>query len=71
MCNVIPICFIALYVVNRWLSIRFNLLSAAIVGMAAFVTIWTPTIDAALAGFILAFASAVSSDVRAMFWCIK
>ncbi|KAI9510285.1 ATP-binding cassette transporter [Russula earlei] len=50
--------------VNRWLSVRFNLLSAAIVGLAAFVTILTPTIDAALAGFILAFASAVSSDVR-------
>ncbi|KAH9174901.1 ATP-binding cassette transporter [Lactarius sanguifluus] len=50
--------------VNRWLSIRFNLLSAVIVGLAAFVSILTPTIDAALAGFILAFASTVTNDVR-------
>ena len=49
--------------VNRWLSIRFNLLSAVIVGLAAFVSILTPTIDAALAGFILAFASTVTNDV--------
>ncbi|KAI0302402.1 hypothetical protein B0F90DRAFT_1714514 [Multifurca ochricompacta] len=50
--------------VNRWLSVRFNLLSAVIVGLAAFVSIITPTIDAALAGFILAFASTVTNDVR-------
>lgn len=49
--------------VNRWLSIRFNLLSAVIVGLAAFVSILTPTVDAALAGFILAFASTVTNDV--------
>ncbi|KAH9067580.1 ATP-binding cassette transporter [Lactarius vividus] len=52
--------------VNRWLSIRFNLLSAVIVGLAAFVSILTPTIDAALAGFILAFASTVTNDILFM-----
>ncbi|KAH9018832.1 ATP-binding cassette transporter [Lactarius hengduanensis] len=49
--------------VNRWLTIRLNLLSAVIVGLVAFVSILTPTIDAALAGFILAFASTVTNDV--------
>jgi ABC-type multidrug transport system fused ATPase/permease subunit len=52
--------------VNRWLSIRFNLLSAVIVGLTAFVSILSPTIDAALAGFILAFASTVTNDILFM-----
>ncbi|KAN0125580.1 multidrug resistance-associated ABC transporter [Russula decolorans] len=52
--------------VNRWLSVRFNLLSAVIVGLTAFVTIITPTIDAALAGFILAFATTVTTDILFM-----
>ena len=51
--------------VNRWLSVRFNLLSSAIVGVTAVVAILTPSIDAALAGFILAFASTITNDVRA------
>ncbi|KAH9169799.1 ATP-binding cassette transporter [Lactarius sanguifluus] len=52
--------------VNRWLTIRLNLLSAVIVGLVAFVSILTPTIDAALAGFILAFASTVTNDILFM-----
>ncbi len=59
--------FLTLYTVNRWLSVRFNLLSATIVGLTAFVTITTPTIDAALAGFILVFATTVTLDVRVAF----
>ncbi len=55
--------FMTLCAVNRWLSVRFNLLSAVIVGLIAFVTIITPTIDAALAGFILAFGTTVTTDV--------
>jgi hypothetical protein len=62
-CNAFLVWFVTLYAVNRWLSVRFNLLSAVIVGLVAFVTILTPTIDAALAGFILAFASSVTNDV--------
>ncbi|KAI0062503.1 ATP-binding cassette transporter [Artomyces pyxidatus] len=50
--------------VTRWLSVRFNLLSATVVAIAALVAIMTPTIDAALAGFMLTFASTISSDVR-------
>ncbi|ETW77907.1 ABC transporter [Heterobasidion irregulare TC 32-1] len=49
--------------VNRWLSVRFNLLSSAIVGVTAVVAILTPSIDAALAGFILAFASTITNDI--------
>jgi uncharacterized membrane protein len=49
--------------VNGWLSVRFSLLSAVIVGLTAFVTIITPTIDAALAGFILTFAIIVTTEV--------
>ena len=56
-----------LYVVNRWLLVRFNLLSAVIVGLTAFVTILTPTIDAAQAGFILAFATSITSGVSVAF----
>ncbi|KAH8986771.1 ATP-binding cassette transporter [Lactarius hatsudake] len=52
--------------VNRWLTIRLNLLSAVIVGLVAFVSILTPSIDAALAGFILAFASTVTNDILFM-----
>ncbi|KAH8986254.1 ATP-binding cassette transporter [Lactarius hatsudake] len=52
--------------VNRWLSIRFNLLSAVIVGLVAFVSILTPTIDAALAGFLLTFASTAMNDILTM-----
>jgi hypothetical protein len=56
-------CILMICAVNRWLSVRLNLFSAGILGLAAFVTILTPTIDAALAGFILAFATTVTSDV--------
>lgn len=52
--------------VNRWLSVRFNLLSSAVVGVTALVSILTPRIDAALAGFALAFASTITNDVRVL-----
>lgn len=38
-------------------------MSAVIVGLTAFVTIFSSTIDAALAGFILAFATTITTDV--------
>ncbi|KAI0683866.1 ATP-binding cassette transporter [Cytidiella melzeri] len=50
--------------VNRWLSARFNLLSAAVVGATGFIAIMTPGISASTAGFALAFASTISNDVR-------
>ena len=66
-CNMVLTYFMTLCAVNRWLSVRFNLLSAVILGLTAFVTILTPTIDAALAGFILAFATTITNDVRVAF----
>lgn len=50
--------------VNRWLSVRFNLLSSAVVGVTGVVVLLTPAIDASLAGFALAFASTVTNNVR-------
>ncbi|KAG2008561.1 ATP-binding cassette transporter [Coprinopsis cinerea AmutBmut pab1-1] len=52
--------------VNRWLSIRFNLLSAAIVGAAGLACLVTPSINASLAGFALAFATTITNDLLFM-----
>ncbi|KAF8879657.1 ATP-binding cassette transporter [Gymnopilus junonius] len=52
--------------VNRWLSVRFNLLSAGIVGSTALVCLITPGISAAMAGFALAFASTITGDLLFM-----
>ncbi|KAI0312306.1 multidrug resistance-associated ABC transporter [Amylostereum chailletii] len=49
--------------VNRWLSIRFNMYSAGLVGVTGVVAVMSPKIDAALAGFTLAFASNVTNDI--------
>ncbi|CDO71111.1 hypothetical protein BN946_scf184844.g115 [Trametes cinnabarina] len=49
--------------VNRWLSARFNLLSSAVIGITAFVAVLSPKIDAALAGFALAFATSLLGDL--------
>ena len=54
---------LTLCLVNRWLSVRFNLLSSAVVGVTGVVALLTPSIDAALAGFALAFASNITNDV--------
>lgn len=56
--------FVSRWGVNRWLSVRFNLTSAAVVGITGVVVLLTPGIDAALAGFALAFVSNVTGDVR-------
>jgi hypothetical protein len=66
-CIIVLACFMTLYAVNRWLSVRFNLLSAVIVGLTAFATIFSSTIDAALGGFILAFATTITTDVSVAF----
>ncbi|TDL21435.1 ATP-binding cassette transporter [Rickenella mellea] len=52
--------------VNRWLSARFNLLSSAVVGVTGVVALMTPGIDAAQAGFALAFASTITIDLLFM-----
>ncbi|KAF8627345.1 hypothetical protein AX15_004416 [Amanita polypyramis BW_CC] len=52
--------------VNRWLSIRFNLLSTGIVGAIALVSLISPSISASFAGFALAFASTITHDLLFM-----
>ncbi|KAG5641131.1 hypothetical protein DXG03_005945 [Asterophora parasitica] len=52
--------------VNRWLSIRFNLLSCGVIGATALASLVTPSINASLAGFALAFASTITSDLLFM-----
>lgn len=52
--------------VNRWLSARFNLLSSSVVGATAVVCLVTPSVNAALAGFALAFASTLTGDLLFM-----
>ncbi|ESK87928.1 atp-binding cassette transporter [Moniliophthora roreri MCA 2997] len=52
--------------VNRWLSIRFNLLSCGIVGAMAAVAVANPNIGASIAGFSLAFASTITNDLLFM-----
>ncbi|KAJ2928555.1 hypothetical protein H1R20_g8545, partial [Candolleomyces eurysporus] len=51
---------------NRWLSIRFDFLAAAVVGAASAACLMTPTISASLAGFTLAFASTITNDLLSM-----
>ncbi|KAG2343136.1 multidrug resistance-associated ABC transporter [Suillus weaverae] len=48
------------WAVNRWLSARFDLLSATTVGVAGLIAVSTPTISAALAGFALSFAGGMT-----------
>ncbi|KAH6911449.1 ATP-binding cassette transporter, partial [Coprinopsis sp. MPI-PUGE-AT-0042] len=49
--------------VSRWLSIRFNLLSAVIIVTIGIACLVTPDISASLAGFALAFASTLTNDL--------
>ncbi|KAJ7255868.1 multidrug resistance-associated ABC transporter [Mycena haematopus] len=52
-----------LWGVNRWLSIRFNILSSVIMGAIALVSVLNGNISAALAGFSLAFANTITGDL--------
>lgn len=54
--------------VNRWLSVRFNLLSAGIVGATGLVCLITPGVSASLAGFALSFASTITMD---LLWMVR
>ncbi|OXG63652.1 ATP-binding cassette transporter [Cryptococcus neoformans CHC193] len=51
------------WTVNRWLSARFNLLSAVLVGLTAVAVLIAPNVDAAMAGFALAFAGTICHDL--------
>lgn len=51
------------WTVNRWLSARFNLLSAVLVGITAVIVLLAPGVNASMAGFALAFAGGLSHDL--------
>lgn len=51
--------------VNRWIAARFNVLSSFVVGCVAFIAVFS-FMDAALAGFVLAFAATVTDDLLFM-----
>ena len=52
--------FYSLWTVNRWLSIRFSLLSTLVIGLTAVILLQTGS-PAAVAGFALTFALNISS----------
>jgi hypothetical protein len=52
--------------VNRWLSVRFNLLSAAIMAVTGIVAVLNGNISASLAGFSLTFANTIMGDMLFM-----
>ncbi|ODO00841.1 ATP-binding cassette transporter [Cryptococcus wingfieldii CBS 7118] len=51
------------WTVNRWLSARFNLLSAVMVGLTAVAILIAPSVNAAMAGFALSFAGTICHDL--------
>ncbi|WVO13896.1 hypothetical protein L204_101520 [Cryptococcus depauperatus] len=51
------------WTVNRWLSARFNLLSAVMIGLTGVAVLIAPNVDAAMAGFALAFAGTLCQDL--------
>ncbi|SCV71041.1 BQ2448_3803 [Microbotryum intermedium] len=53
-----------LWSVNRWLSVRFQLLSALVLGLTGVVLLQAgDSIDASLAGFALTFALSIAGDM--------
>ena len=49
---------------HRWLSVRFQMATGALIGCMALVILLNPSIDASWAGLALAFASTLNLDVR-------
>ncbi|KAG9126425.1 hypothetical protein FRC07_003485 [Ceratobasidium sp. 392] len=58
--------YFGMWSVNRWLSVRFNLLSAGVVALTAVVVLVDTNVTASFAGFALAFASTITSDLLFM-----
>ncbi|KAF8609600.1 multidrug resistance-associated ABC transporter [Ceratobasidium sp. AG-I] len=58
--------YYGMWSVNRWLSVRFNLLSAGVVALTAVVVLIDTSVEASFAGFALAFASTITSDLLFM-----
>ncbi|CEL57922.1 ATP-dependent bile acid permease OS=Saccharomyces cerevisiae (strain ATCC 204508 / S288c) GN=YBT1 PE=1 SV=2 [Rhizoctonia solani AG-1 IB] len=58
--------YYGMWSVNRWLSVRFNMLSATIVAITGVVMLVDKDVDASFAGFALAFASTITGDLLFM-----
>ncbi|KAF8761854.1 Multidrug resistance-associated ABC transporter [Rhizoctonia solani] len=58
--------YYGMWSVNRWLSVRFNMLSATIVAITGAVMLVDNNVDASFAGFALAFASTITGDLLFM-----
>ncbi|CAE6493905.1 unnamed protein product [Rhizoctonia solani] len=58
--------YYGMWSVNRWLSVRFNILSALITAITGAVMLIDKNVDASFAGFALAFASTISGDLLFM-----
>ncbi|KAH7344787.1 multidrug resistance-associated ABC transporter [Rhizoctonia solani] len=58
--------YYGMWSVNRWLSVRFNMLSASIVAITGVVMLIDKNVDASFAGFALAFASTITGDLLFM-----
>ncbi|KAF9479792.1 multidrug resistance-associated ABC transporter [Pholiota conissans] len=52
--------------VNRWLNVRFNMLSAFLVGVTGFVCLVSPNVSASLTGFALTFVMTINQDLLGM-----
>ncbi|KIM46743.1 hypothetical protein M413DRAFT_63584 [Hebeloma cylindrosporum] len=48
---------------NRWLNVRFQMITGALIGILALIILLNPSIDASWAGLALAFASTLTLDV--------
>lgn len=49
--------------VNRWISVRFNMLSSAVIALTAVVMLLNHRVDAAAAGFALTFIINLTGDL--------
>ncbi|KAG8716045.1 hypothetical protein FRC11_010771 [Ceratobasidium sp. 423] len=58
--------YYGMWSVNRWLSVRFNMLSAAVVAITGAVMLIDKNVTASFAGFALAFASTITGDLLFM-----
>jgi ABC-type multidrug transport system fused ATPase/permease subunit len=54
--------------VNRWISVRFNMLSSAIISLTAVVMLRNHRVDAAAAGFALTFITSLTID---LLWLVR
>jgi len=50
-------------VVNRWISVRFNMLSTLVIGITAVVIIRDTNIDASYAGLAMTFIAGITGEI--------